>query len=276
MLIRAQDLMPLLDSPTVRIFDCRAELGNPDYGPAMYATGHIPGARFLHLDRDLSSPVIPGKTGRHPLPDPERLCATLRAAGLNQGDEVVIYDDGNNMYSVRLWWLLRWLGHDRVRLLDGGWAAWRAAGGTLASTEAAAVPGDFQGAPDPTRLASAEELMFRLHAPNLALLDARSEARYRGDVEPIDPVAGHIPGAISAPFGANLDRDGYFLSPEALRQRFATLTEGRAETVCYCGSGVTACHNIFAMVLAGLPEPRLYAGSWSEWLTDPARPVARA
>lgn len=273
-LITAQQLA---ESPAQPIlFDCRFALEDPAYGQRSYAAGHIPGARFLDLEQDLSGPVIAGRTGRHPLPDPQQLLERLRELGVDNDSRIVFYDDGPGAFAARAWWLLAWLGkRDGLYLLDGGLAAWRAAGLPLETAVATPDRGTLDGTPDPQMLVETAELAAepaRFH-----LLDARALPRFRGEVEPIDPVAGHIPGALCVPFGDNLGADGRFLDAAQLRQRFQALADGQGgrAAVAYCGSGVTACHTIFAMALAGLEPPRLYAGSWSEWITDPARPVAR-
>lgn len=276
-LITAAQLQQRLHQPDLLILDCRFALDDPAYGQRSYAEGHIPGAQFADLERDLSGPIHKGVTGRHPLPDASQLLQRLRDWGLNQRSEVVLYDDGPGAFAARAWWLLAWLGkRDGVYLLDGGLKAWREAGGELSQSPAKAVAGDFTGVPNASLVIDAEQLQQRLHDPQLTLLDARALPRFRGEVEPLDPVAGHIPGARCAVFTDNLDGDGRFLPAEQLRQRFATQLEQRpvSELVAYCGSGVTACHNLFALCLAGYPLAPLYAGSWSEWITDPARPVA--
>lgn len=272
LLVSAKQLSARLDSPDLLLIDTRFKLEDTAYGRAAFNAGHIPGALYLDLDRDLSSAIIPGVTGRHPLPDPAVLEARLREIGLRKSDHVVIYDDGPGFYPARLWWLLTWLGHSQVSVLNGGLAAWLKAG--LPLQESVAVrpwPGDFVAHPDNSLWVSAQDLLKG--DAGLQLLDARAPERFRGEMEPIDPVAGHIPGAQCLPCGANLGADGLWLTPEQLRARFPTLPSGQ-QRVCYCGSGVTACHNILAAVLAGLPRPKLYAGSWSEWIADPGRPVA--
>lgn len=276
-LLSAAELAARLDQPGLRILDCRFALEDPAYGALHYEQGHIPGARYADLERDLSGPVQKGVTGRHPLPDPARLVERLRAWGIDDDSQVVLYDDGPGAFAARAWWLLAWLGkRDGVFLLDGGLKAWRAADLPLTAERPAVVPGHFGGQPDPSLLVDAEALRRRLDDPQLTLIDARALPRFRGEVEPLDPVAGHIPGARCAAFTDNLGADGRFLPREQLRRRFAGLLDGRPaeRLVAYCGSGVTACHNLFALSLAGYPLAPLYAGSWSEWLTDPSRPVA--
>ncbi|MDH1263253.1 sulfurtransferase [Pseudomonas sp. GD03944] len=276
-LINAPDLHARLGDADLVLLDCRFALDDPAYGQGSYGEGHIAGAQFADLEHDLSGPIHKGVTGRHPLPDAAELNRKLRAWGLNNSSTVVLYDDGPGAFAARAWWLLAWLGkRDNVFLLDGGLKAWREAGYSLTADQTAPTPGQFDGQPDATLLLSADQLQQRLDNPQLTLLDARALPRFRGEVEPLDPVAGHIPGARCAVFTDNLGSDGRFLAAEALRQRFAAHLGERpaSELVAYCGSGVTACHNLFALSLAGYPLAPLYAGSWSEWITDPARPVA--
>jgi thiosulfate/3-mercaptopyruvate sulfurtransferase len=247
------------------------------YGQRSYANGHIAGACFADLERDLSGPVSKGKTGRHPLPDAQTLVERLQYWGINADSDVVLYDDGPGAFAAHAWWLLVWLGkRDGVFILDGGLKAWHAAGLPLSLDAPDKKPGHFTGQPDDSLVLSADHLQDRLGDPEMTLIDARAEARFRGEVEPIDPVAGHIPGAQCAAFTDNLGPDGKFLPVDELKQRFATQLRGRApeQLVAYCGSGVTACHNLFALCLAGYPLGGLYAGSWSDWITDPQRGVA--
>ncbi|ROL73355.1 sulfurtransferase [Pseudomonas chlororaphis] len=265
------------EQPGLVILDCRFALEDPDYGQRSYSEGHIAGAHFADLERDLSGPVSKGLTGRHPLPQAEPLLARLRAWGIEADSDIVLYDDGPGAFAARAWWLLAWLGkRDGVFILDGGLKAWHGAGLPLSLDAPSSVPGSFVGQPDNRLLLSAEQLQQRLGQPELTLLDARALPRFRGEVEPIDPVAGHIPGAQCAAFSDNLGSDGRFLPAEQLRQRFAAQLGNRSVDglVAYCGSGVTACHNLFALCLAGYPLAQLYAGSWSEWITDPQRAIA--
>ncbi|KQQ54685.1 3-mercaptopyruvate sulfurtransferase [Pseudomonas sp. Leaf127] len=276
-LISPRELAARQQTPGLVILDCRFALDDADYGQRSYAQGHIEGARFADLERDLSGPVTKGRTGRHPLPDPKVLLERLRAWGINDDSEVVLYDDGPGAYAARAWWLLAWLGkREGVYLLDGGLKAWHAAGLPLSLDAPRSVPGRLTGEPDMSLVLSAERLQNRLGRPTLTLIDARAEPRFRGEVEPIDPVAGHIPGAQCLVFTDNLGEGGRFLPPEQLHERFAQALQGRSpkDLVAYCGSGVTACHNLFAMALAGYPLGALYAGSWSEWITDSRREVA--
>jgi thiosulfate/3-mercaptopyruvate sulfurtransferase len=265
-LISADDLTSRLESGGNRlvVLDCRARLGEPDYGRRAYAAGHLPGAVHVDLDADLAAP--PGAGGRHPLPDRAELAAKLGERGLNDADQVVVYDDAGGAFASRAWWCLRWLGHRAVALLDGGLEQWP---GPLSTQLPDVTPGDFSLRPPLTRTIDADQLAASL--ATLTLVDARTRARFEGREEPIDPVAGHIPGAICLPFGENLDSKGRFLDPRTLARRFEGLG---ADIVCYCGSGVTAAHNVLAMTIAGLEEPILYPGSWSEWIVDPTRPRA--
>ncbi|NIF17508.1 sulfurtransferase [Pantoea sp. Cy-639] len=276
-LITPQQLAERLDAPGLVVLDCRFALEDVDYGQRSYAEGHIAGAHFADLERDLSGPVIKGRTGRHPLPEPQHLLERLREWGVDGDSQVVLYDDGPGAFAARAWWLLAWLGkRSAVFILDGGLKAWHAAHLPLSLDPPPHREGSFSGAPDMKLLIDAEHLAKRLEDPAMTLIDARGLPRFRGEVEPIDPVAGHIPGAQCAAFTDNLGADGRFLSAEQLRQRFAEKLAGRPpeQLVAYCGSGVTACHNLFALALAGYPLGRLYAGSWSEWINDPQHAVA--
>ncbi|MCQ2029642.1 sulfurtransferase [Stutzerimonas zhaodongensis] len=276
-LIDATELAERLSQPDLRILDCRFSLDDASYGQRSYAQGHIPRAMFLDLEKDLSGPVTPERTGRHPLPDPVRLVERLRAAGLNDDSQVVLYDDGNGSFAARAWWLLAWLGkRDGVYLLNGGLKAWRDANGAMTDSATALASGDFSGEPDDGLVVDAFQVLEQMNRSALTLLDARALPRFLGREEPIDPVAGHIPGAHCFPFTENMDASGRFLSGDELRERFRSTLAGRPEgtTVAYCGSGVTACHNLFAMCLAGYPLAKLYPGSWSEWITNPVRPIS--
>jgi len=250
----------------VKILDCRAALGDPQYGPRAFAAGHLPGAQYLSLDDDLAAP--PGEGGRHPLPPRARLADRLAALGARDDQQIVVYDDAGGAFAARAWWCIRWLGHRPVAVLDGGFGSWQ---GALQTTVESVERGDFSVRPPLTRSIDARTLLAGL--ARYRLIDARAEARFAGREEPIDPVAGHIPGAVCRPFQGNLDADGRFLPADRLLERFAHLHPG-ADTVCYCGSGVTAAHNILALVAAGYPEPLLYPGSWSEWIRSPERPIA--
>ena len=276
-LLSPQQLAERLQQPGLVLLDCRFALDDPTYGLRSYNAGHIAGAQFADLERDLSAPVRKGITGRHPLPASAALIATLQAWGINNDSQIVLYDDGPGAFAARAWWLLAWLGkQDNVWLLDGGLQAWNAAGLPLTAASASPQPGNFSGQPQAALVLDASQLQQRLNSTQLTLLDARAQPRFRGEVEPLDPVAGHIPGAQCAVFTDNLASNGCFLPAPQLQQRFAALLGSRpaSDLVAYCGSGVTACHNLFALCLAGYPLAPLYAGSWSEWITDPQRPVA--
>jgi len=274
-LVDVATLLQHQDDPGWIVFDCRFNLQDTERGRAAYHAGHIPGAHYAHLDEHLSGPVL-AHTGRHPLPEPRRLADWLGGCGVGPDSQVVAYDDQGGAVAARLWWLCRWLGHTRVAVLDGGLPAWLAAGQGL---EQDAPPGG--GAPYPFTVndgahLDGDELAAALQAGRVRLLDARSPARFRGAEEPLDTVAGHVPGAVNQPLTANL-RDGKFLAPAVLREHLLRDLEPfePQDTVCMCGSGVTACHTLLAMEIAGLSGARLYPGSWSEWIRDPTRPVAR-
>ena len=259
--------------PVPVLLDVRWRLGGPP-GVDSYRRGHLPGAVFADLDRDLAGP--PGPAGRHPLPDPAAFQAAMRAAGVSPRRPVVVYDDGDATAAARGWWTLRYFGHPDVRVLDGGYLAWTADGLAVTSAGPAPDPGDFTA--EPGHMPVLDAAGAQAAARTGLLLDARAGERYRGETEPIDPVAGHIPGALSAPTAGNVGADGRFLPPAELRQRFARLgvplgAEPGVPAGTYCGSGVTAAHEVLALSLAGVPAA-LYVGSWSGWITDPGRPVA--
>jgi thiosulfate/3-mercaptopyruvate sulfurtransferase len=261
---------------SVLVFDCRFDLADPQAGAQAYAAGHLPGAQYLHLDHDLSGPKN-GANGRHPLPDRQALAASLAAHGLRHGQQVVAYDAQGGMYAARLWWLLRWLGHDAVAVLDGGLAAWQAAGHTL-TAEAGVTPaaGDFQVQAPLATTADAQAVLANLNSKERLVIDARAADRYRGENETLDRVGGHIPGALNHFFRNNLTADGRFKSGHDLREAFSALLGATPPNmvILQCGSGVTACHNALALEIAGLHGASLYGGSWSEWSADPSRPVA--
>lgn len=276
-LISASNLAERLASSaqSVLVFDCSFDLANPDAGEKAYAAAHIPGARYLHLDRDLSGPKT-GKNGRHPLPDRAALVDTLAAHGLMQGQQVVAYDAQGGMYAARLWWLLRWLGHDSVAVLDGGWQAWQAVGSKLDTAGApVCARGDFKAGAPLAVTVDAQHVLANLTTRENIVIDARSPDRYRGENETIDPVGGHIPGALNRFFKDNLTADGRFKPAHTLRNEFTAVVGPKQpeHVVLQCGSGVTACHNALAMEVAGLHGAALYAGSWSEWCADSSRPV---
>lgn len=275
-LISAHELKEHLEHPGWRVFDCRSSANDPSVGEKLYREGHLPGARHADLDRVLAAPPGP-HTGRHPLPAPDKLAAWLGAEGVSEKSQIVAYDDAGGAFAARLWWLARWLGHEAVAVLDGGIRAWEEAGGTLERGDAPGrEPVNFRIRAPLAGLADVHEVARVVsHVHPGRLVDARDRRRYLGEYEPIDPVAGHIPGARSRPFADNLDERGRFLPAEQLRIRFSSLARDPRSLIHYCGSGVTACHNVLAMEHAGLAGSRLYPGSWSEWIRDPGRPVER-
>jgi thiosulfate/3-mercaptopyruvate sulfurtransferase len=276
-LATAADLKTEFSDPRLVIVDCRFSLEDPDLGRKQYLENHIPGAVYAHLDEDLCSPVRPGVTGRHPMPSAEQMAKKMGGWGINSSSKIVVYDDaGGAMAASRLWWLLGWLGHYAVAVLDGGWQAWLDSGRPTRGGLETRSSSSFIPRIKRSRLIETEEILNRLKDPDLLLVDSRSAERYRGELEPIDPVAGHIPGAILAPYEDVLDAGGYFLPADQLHSHFMRLMGDTSakNTVFYCGSGVTAVQNILAVAHAGLGNSRLYAGSWSEWITDPNRPIA--
>ena len=274
-LISTAELAKHLGEHDCVIVDCRHMLTDVEAGERAYRAAHVPGAHFLHIDRDLSG-TKNGGNGRHPLPPIPVLAETFGHIGVNAGTQVVVYDQNSGMWASRLWWMLQWLGHERVAVLDGGFDKWLAEQRAVTADLPNAHPTTFLPRP-PAPTATSSEIVQHLGDGSLTILDARAPERYRGDMEPIDLVAGHIPGAINRPYTINLTPQGTFKSAEALRHEFEAQLGARstASVVHQCGSGVTACHNLLAMAVAGLPGSRLYPGSWSEWSADPARPVAR-
>lgn len=277
-LISTDDLARRLHDPALVLVDCRHNLSDVGAGERAFRESHLPGARFLHMDRDLSGERT-GRNGRHPLPDVVALAATFGQAGIDSSKQVVAYDQNNGMWASRLWWMLHWLGHDAAAVLDGGIDKWIAEGRPMSADAPDIEPTRFVPY-GPGPVASSDEILRHLRQPAsdpLTILDARAPERYRGDIEPLDPVAGHIPGAINRPYSANLTSQLTFKPADLLRAEFAAElgTTSPAAVIHQCGSGVTACHNVLAMAIAGLPGSRLYPGSWSEWVSDPARPVAR-
>ncbi len=274
-LVDVATLAAHLGDPDWLVVDVRHQLADPGYGERVYGEAHIPGAVFLHCDRDLSGPMT-GSNGRHPMPDAVRLAARLGEIGVGSRTQVVVYDDAQGMIAGRLWLLLRWLGHDRVALLDGGLQAWQAAGKPLTQALPALRPATFMARQDDCVVDTAYVQSF-LATSRMHLVDARSADRFRGENETLDPVGGHIPGAVNRFFRDNLQADGCFKSPAELRAEWLAVLAGSSpeQVVHLCGSGVSACLAMLAMEIAGLPGSRLYAGSWSEWCADRGRPVAK-
>ena len=282
-IISATDLKPNLKEPQWIVLDCRFDLLNPRAGYENYQAGHIPGAQFADLNQQLSDtkPAADGRfRGRHPLPSKETFLQTLRLWGINQDSQVVAYDAHGGVFAARLWWLLRWIGHSRVAVLDGGLSAWMAHGEPLEVAEntvqSARPPGNIQLQAPLGSTVTVDEIAAHLNDGVYSIIDARAPDRFRGENETIDPVGGHIPGAKNRFFKNNLQENGLFKSAEQLRQEWAALINPKTlqQNVMQCGSGITACHNLLALEIAGLPGAALYPGSWSEWCADPARPVA--
>ena len=270
-LVGASLLAERLTDPDWAVVDCRHRLTDPDYGEAAYREAHVPGAVFAHADRVLSGEPVTDR-GRHPLPGPDALRSRFGALGIDSDTQVVAYDDAGGAVAARLWWMLRYMGHRRAAVLDGGWPMWLAAGGATRSGEESRAARKFEGEPRREWVVTIDEV-----GSARRLVDSREPARYRGETEPIDRVAGHVPGARNHHFALNLGEDGRFLDPTEVRTRLERTLDGAPaeEAVFYCGSGVSACHNLLALAHAGLPAARLYVGSWSEWSSDASRPVAR-
>lgn len=273
-LIEAESLHSHLQDPTWVVVDCRFDLMQPDAGRAAYTAGHIPGAVYADLNRDLSAPVT-ATSGRHPLPGVPQFIGVLESWGISNRSQVVVYDAGNGGYAVRLWWMLRWLGHEAVALLDGGMAVWQMQGLPLTTIFPASRSAQFIPTIQSDSEVTMQQVQDGIRDGTMTVVDARSSIRYLGEAEPIDPVAGHIPSAMNYPFEGNLDGQGRFLSVEQLRARFAAFAAEPQRVVHMCGSGVTACHNLLAMEYAGLSGSKLYAGSWSEWIRHKENPVTK-
>ena len=264
LLISAEELFDALDDPLLRVIDCRFSLTDPNEGRLAYQTGHIPKAQYVGLEPVLSDPA--GAGGRHPLPDPNRFAKTLGNLGIGNNSTIVAYDDGGCIYACRFWWMVRWLGYADVRVLDGGLYQWVENGLPITQEVAEFTPADFKRSKPLTRQVGANELMSQ----DALIFDARAQERFDGKVEPLDHKAGHIPGAFCYPFEANQTAEKRFVRDS---DRFAEVAPDQ-DVICYCGSGVSATHNIMALLLAGVKEPILYPGSWSEWIEDPERPIA--
>jgi thiosulfate/3-mercaptopyruvate sulfurtransferase len=282
MLIEPSELAAHANDPNWAIVDCRFELSRPDWGARVYEQGHIPNAVYADLNRDLSGPVTP-TSGRHPLPAQQPFVAILASWGIGEGVQVVAYDQGNGALASRLWWLLRWVGHSAVAVLDGGFAAWQQAGLPVSKQDGVRRPRHFHARSSGTDVVTTAQLeglqaKGHLSSGERTLIDARAADRFAGGNESLDPVAGHIPGAKNHPFARNVDAQGRFLPAQTLRSQWLETLAGRepATAIAMCGSGVTACHNLLALEIAGLPGAQLYAGSWSEWIRDAARPVEKA
>ena len=274
-IISAAQLAQIAANENVRIFDCRFFLKDPQGGLKKYQEGHIPGAQFADMDTQLSSPMT-DTSGRHPLPNVETFIDQLHAWGVDNSTQVIAYDDMSGAFAARLWWMMRWVGHTRVAVLDGGLQQWTENGYDLSQDTPQFSPGDFSGQADMQWLVDIDTVRKELDANNITLIDARAADRFTGKDQKTDPVPGHVPGANNLPFGGNLNKQGMFQSPDLIRKRFEGVIQNRSidRVVNMCGSGVTACHNLLAMEIAGFEPPKLFVGSWSQWIRDPARPVA--
>lgn len=274
-LVEPAELARHLRDPRWVSVDCRFDLTKPEAGRALYRAGHIPGARYAHLNEDLSAPITP-RTGRHPLPSPEEFARRLGAWGIDAQTQVVAYDDASGAIAARLWWMLHWLGHEAAAVLNGGLSSWVASGFAVETAAPKVTPATFVPRVRADRAITVDALVPTLASRSATLVDARAADRFAGQNETIDPVAGHVPGARSHPFMSNLDAERRFLPPEVLRERWAKTLGGASgdEVVAMCGSGVTACHDLLALELAGFTGARLYPGSWSEWIRDRSRPIA--
>jgi thiosulfate/3-mercaptopyruvate sulfurtransferase len=276
-LIDAETLAAHCTDNAFVIVDCRYNLDDEEWGKHEYVVQHVPGAVYVHLSHDLAGKKT-DRNGRHPLPDPSVFAQTVGRLGVTTGMQVVVYDQDTGIYASRLWWLLRWLGHDAVAVLDGGFSKWLAEGRMTTSGEEVREERQFIGAPQREFTVDIEHITKHLGDRNWCLVDARAPERYSGTIEPIDRIAGHIPGAVNHFFKQNLNECGTFRSTDELRQRLRDVLDGASpeHVVCYCGSGVTACHNLLALEHAGLSGAKLYVGSWSEWSSDPSRPIERS
>jgi len=276
-IINADNLIEIIDSDNLVIFDARCDIKDSSYGIDAYNDGHIPNSIFIDIDNDMSSTKGPS-TGRHPLPDPDELAEKLSQWGVDNSQQIVIYDDAGGAFAGRVWWIMRWMGHkDGVAILDGGLSGFLSAGGKLTTKQRSRSRSQYEYNCKNDMFVSTEEVIEAQYKVDTALIDARSKERYLGIKDPVDPVAGHIPGALSQPLGNNLTAKGYFKSPEELKLIYSKLL-GDIESdkiISMCGSGITACHNIIAMEIAGIKDVRLYVGSWSEWITDSQRPIAK-
>jgi thiosulfate/3-mercaptopyruvate sulfurtransferase len=277
-LISVDELAAHKDDPNWIILDCRHDLANPNAGRSSYSEGHIPTAQFTHLDFDLSGNKINdigAFCGRHPLPDRETFVAKLRQWGISNNTQVVAYDAQGGIFAARLWWMMRWIGHQAVAVLDGGYPAWLAAQQPISTGVPAPKRGTFHERDALVKLASSADVLSNIHAARSTLVDARSPDRFRGENETLDPVGGHIPGAKNRFFKDNLQENGCFKTAAQLKQEWQPVVADARNAIMQCGSGVTACHNLLALEVAGMSGAALYAGSWSEWCIDPRRPVAR-
>ena len=271
-IISATTLATQLKDTNYVIFDCRYDIAKPEYGHQAYIEGHIPGAQYISLDKDMSSPVTES-SGRHPLPNSLKLCQRLSQAGLTKDSQVIVYDQASGAIAGRMWWLMRWLGHFNVAVLDGGWKQWQALNLEVTTDIKTPSPSNFSALPDDSMWVTSEYVESLYNDPTASIIDARDPKRFSGENETVDSAGGHIPNSVNYPFAENLDAQGCFLSGRQLYGRF--LPDQKDQTIHSCGSGVTACHNILAMEIAGLKGSKLYVGSWSEWIRSPQRPIEK-
>ena len=274
-IISALQLKEIIHNDNVRVFDCRFSLKDPQGGLKNYQAGHLPTAQFADMDTQLSS-AMSETSGRHPLPDPEKFLEQLNEWGISNSTQVIAYDDMSGAFAARLWWMMRWVGHENVAVLDGGMQKWSEQGHELSQESVKYPRGDFSGHANLDWLVDLETVKEGLEANKITLIDARAADRFTGKDQKTDPVPGHIPGAQNLPFGGNLTKDGVMESPETIKARFDSVIQDQAidDVVNMCGSGVTACHNLLAQAVAGLPAAKIFIGSWSQWIRDPSRPVA--
>ena len=275
-IVSPQILLQHFADPDWLLIDARFNLSDPDWGQREYEASHIPFSQYAHLNHELSSEIVPGKTGRHPLPCVHDFAKKMAQWGITKNHQLVIYDQREGMFAARLWWMLRWCGLDRVAVLDGGWTGWLAEGGEVSATVIERDRAAMDVVEDRSMCIDAQAVLENIDTGTYRLIDARAEDRFRGENETIDVKAGHIPGAVSSPFLNNVDAQGRFLSVEKLRAHYEDILQGKRseQAIVYCGSGVTAAHNILAMYHAGLGMAKLYPGSWSEWITENERPIA--
>jgi thiosulfate/3-mercaptopyruvate sulfurtransferase len=275
-IISAKDLIKNVNNDDFIIFDCRCDIGDSSYGIEAYNEGHIENSIFIDIDHDLASEKT-SDSGRHPLPDPRLFSEKLSQWGMSNNKQAVVYDDAGGAFAGRMWWILKWLGHSNVAVLDGALGAWMSIGGKLTSKPTIFERAVFEPSPNNNMYVSIKDVEDAQYKMNKLIIDARSRERYLGIKDPVDPIAGHIPGAVSHPLGMNLDKNGHFKSPEELRHNFNKIIGDTvsSDIISMCGSGITACHNILALEICGIKDVTLFVGSWSEWITDKSRPVAK-
>lgn len=275
-IISAKDLIKNVNNDDFIIFDCRCDISDSSYGIEAYNEGHIENSIFIDIDHDLASEKT-SDSGRHPLPDPRLFSEKLSQWGMSNNKQAVVYDDAGGAFAGRMWWTLKWLGHSNVAVLDGALGAWMSIGGKLTSKPTIFERAVFEPNPNKNMYVSIKDVEDAQYKMNKLIIDARSRERYLGIKDPVDPIAGHIPGAVSHPLGMNLDKNGHFKSPEELRHNFNKIIGDTvsSDIISMCGSGITACHNILALEICGIKDVTLFVGSWSEWITDKSRPVAK-